>query len=553
MSTSSLAAWAGPPSPSPPSRHPPYQQATYDTGEGLQAGPSTDSYDYQHMLPARQQRPQTPPGSVGIRRVPSFGSSMAPSSTHHIYPPGNFPPSPRSPTFRDLALQQEEGTADPAWFAASRDSWMKADEPNLPSLHQAPPPPFAALPPQHTPPARHKRNVSAEAAYATPSSHQRAQYAPQSGLTVTIPEYEAPSMTYSHTTPGPMRGSQQPTAEEVSKFFQEMTELLGEDTMSALSPTSPSIIYPSLSHSATPHRAASTSTSSTAPYPPSPSKKTYNVSGILLDEDEYRQYAASPSPHRQPSPAQYFVPPDETYQPPPPAPSSTYTTHLAPPPQQPYYGATYGYEMQRPHSAPPTPAIEAPPTFVSPPALPPPPPLQEPAPSASLRHRRGSSLDLSAVPRSIPSGLSVPSSYHAVASDPQQPRPPPSYTQQNLPPHSHFDYAQHAPSGYHTPSGRPSFSAYAPFIYPAHSSRAYQQPFSPSHTAANSSFPLTPTKKGHSRKRNGVAFINFSAADSKALLGGVAPSGSMKKRQREEEEAAAREKGRDAKRVAVEK
>ncbi|GAA5913995.1 hypothetical protein JCM6882_002592 [Rhodosporidiobolus microsporus] len=546
-SSSSLASWAGPPPLS--SNRPSHSPTKFSRGGGGGA-PSTE-YGYSHMVPVRQQRPRTPPESVGIRRVRSFGSSMAPSSTQHIYPAGALPPSPDSPSFRGLALQPPppgNGGADPTWFAASRDAWINANQPGPPP--SAALPAFANVPPQPSPPNRRKRNASAEAAYATPASQQRATYAPQDQLSVAIPEYAAPGMSYSLTTPTGGKNFQQPTAEEVSKFFQEMTELLGEDTMSALSPTSPSNAYPALSLSATPDRAASTSTSSATAAPPAqpPFEKTYNVSGILLSEDEYRQYAASPSANRQPSPAQYFVPPGNTYQPPP---SDTYTTSLAPPP--PFYGqSAYGYELQRPQSAPPTPAVEAPSAFPLQAPMPAPPP--PPRPSASLRHRRGSSLDLSAIPRSIPSGLSVPSSYYPVPSNPHHPRPPPSYAQQ-YPPPSHFNYPPPS-SAYQTPT-RPPHGDYAPFAYPGPApSRPYQHPPSPPPTASSSSFPVTPSKpaggRGHQRKKSGgVAFINFSAADSKALLTGVAPSGSAKKRQREEDEAAAMRE-REGKRMAVE-
>ncbi|GAA6001767.1 hypothetical protein JCM10207_002309 [Rhodosporidiobolus poonsookiae] len=493
-------------------------------------------YAYSHM----QQPYNDNATTSGIRRVRSIGAlpSATPSAAA-LYPPHVpvMPPSPVSPTHhRSMQRQPPQAAPGSGWFAEPRDA-------RLDRFSQAPAavgqpfrleavPPVAAYqyPPQASP-NRRPRDASEPSAHTTPA---RTSYSPPPGLSVAIPEYTATPMSYSHTTPASTKAFQQPTAEEVSKFFQDMTDILGEEAMAALSPASPTNVYAPTRPSTVPAPPSRPTTSSSAP---STSQPQYNVSGILLSEEDYHRYAESPATSRQPSPAQAFVPPRATYQPSPPS-YGVDPLSIAPGPPQDY--SSYGYDIGRPQSAPPTPSVESAPAFPAYAS-----PFDGPAlGSAQLNRRRGSSLDLSAVPRSIPSGLAVPDMY-----SPTRPTQP-------LPPYG-APAASYAPSAFYSAPPR-SYAPVTPTRAPhasfgaAHPTALTTPPSSSASAASvGSTTSATPPRRnpGGRRKNGSVAFINFSAADSRALLNGVAPSGSQKKRQREEDEA----REREAKRVAGER
>ncbi|BGP12798.1 hypothetical protein JCM10213v2_000715 [Rhodosporidiobolus nylandii] len=453
------------------------RQSTGLTASHLQPSASTSraprypaAPPYQPPTPAWQAHPCTPPQSADIRRARSSDTISLNSSFSPSRSAPTFPPSPVSPANHERrpVAQVAQTVVDRWGAAASRSAWLSGQAqhrsvPQQVALLETIPPTNSRYSPLLTPPRRHARHVSAQAAFAT-AIRPRRTYSPPQEVAQTVPGYLAPSMSFSHTTPSSNREPRQPTAEEVSQFFHDMTEILGADAMAELSPTYPADT--SISAVASPPPAAVQSTSI-----PSISKATYNVSGVLLSEEDYQQHVASLR-RRQTPPDQQFLPPLQTYQPP----------HR--PPQVEYAPRgdhnQYSYDIQRPQSAPPTPLPEADPAFTA---------------YASPYHPIN--------PYTQPSHASFP---HNVTPPPYQPPPP-------VPPRL-------------SPGGG--------LISPT------------------SSFPSSPSKRpippdARGKKPHGVSFINFSSSDARTLLAGVAPSGSVKKRQREEEEA----KAREAKRAAM--
>lgn len=402
---------------------------------------------------------------------------------------------------------------------ASNDGWYSQDR--APQHFVAPPPHHAPAgydaPHPQTPP-RIRRASSNASAYATPTSAPPPTYASTPTI-LDIPPYAAPSMSYSHTTPSPTKSFQQPTAEEVSEvrspffaqsmskatavthrlhlfqFFRDMSSLLGPGAMEALSPTSP--IGPS-----------SLSAISSPPIIPLPAlasqpqqAPTYNLSGVLLSEEEYRLYARSPAGAASPRfrSTTSFLPPSNGYQ------RATYQ-------QQPQ---TYDHGSQRPRSAPPTPSSESTASFATSSLYNDPPP----------RPRRDS---LSTIPRSMPSVVAGSYAY----------TPQPSYQQSYAQPTTSSFYA--SPAYYAPPLPQPT----AQPISPTPVSRTYQSrmsttpaldsPSSRRISASSSSTTSSSPSTRHKRKKSSgqIAFINYSACDAKTLLNGVAPSGNMKKRSR---------------------
>ncbi|EGU13265.1 hypothetical protein RTG_00428 [Rhodotorula toruloides ATCC 204091] len=274
-------------------------------------------------------------------------------------------------------------------------------------------------------------------------------------------------------------------------------------------------------------------------------KAKYNVCGVLLTEEEYRALADSPSLARRKSSLRTFAPAqslDDMF-----AygvnPSSTYEAS-----QSAYLD--FPIDLQRPASAPPTPAFEPEAVFQfatygssgnSPPRG-----------SVPLNRRRGSSLDPS-IPRSFGSSGLVgfaPSQEYSYA--PPRPQTPPQQQQRrpsaSMQGWSYPETPMSAPQrGYYAQP--PPSSAYP--SYPRHQ----LDPISPSPAPSSSRSAPTPSNplkpSGGSRRARGgnksISFINFSAADSKTLLNGVAPSGSSKKRQRDEDDGR-----REAKRMEFE-
>ncbi|GAA5944546.1 hypothetical protein JCM10213_008059 [Rhodosporidiobolus nylandii] len=501
------------------------RQSTGLTASHLQPSASTSraprypaAPPYQPPTPAWQAHPCTPPQSADIRRARSSDTISLNSSFSPSRSAPTFPPSPVSPANHERrpVAQVAQTVVDRWGAAASRSAWLSGQAqhrsvPQQVALLETIPPTNSRYSPLLTPPRRHARHVSAQAAFAT-AIRPRRTYSPPQEVAQTVPGYLAPSMSFSHTTPSSNREPRQPTAEEVSQFFHDMTEILGADAMAELSPTYPADT--SISAVASPPPAAVQSTSI-----PSISKATYNVSGVLLSEEDYQQHVASLR-RRQTPPDQQFLPPLQTYQPP----------HR--PPQVEYAPRgdhnQYSYDIQRPQSAPPTPLPEADPAFTAY-ASPYHRPSRSPAP---FNRRRGSSLDPATVPRSVPYVLTVPPSCCT-----PPPRPPPAYAAINpytQPSHASFPHNVTPPPYQPPPPVPPRLSPGGGLISPT------------------SSFPSSPSKRpippdARGKKPHGVSFINFSSSDARTLLAGVAPSGSVKKRQREEEEA----KAREAKRAAM--
>ncbi|GAA5943364.1 hypothetical protein JCM1841_002572 [Sporobolomyces salmonicolor] len=419
----------------------------------------------------QQRRPPMP----SIRRARSSGAlPTVGTASSSLYPSL----SPLSPVSTGLPAprggQQLDGAS---WFPSAPNPYL-----NLPASPSRPvtPSTYRPMTANGSSYHQHQRNASAQAALTTPSSSGR--YAPVGSSNFGNQEHSAASMSYSYSTPTSQRKHQQPSVEEVNQFFQDMTEILGAEAMAALSPTSlpfgSSLVRP-------------------LP-PPSPklSQPAYNVCGVLLNEGEYTQYTQSRSANsslsRQSSPphADLQTGPSHSHLSAQYAPSTSHyaTTSL------PVYAQYPPYDICRPRSAPPSPAVEGMATFV-PYGSPPSAFSFDTFGSQALNRRRGSSVD-AAIPRSFPPSTPAASTY-------------------SYPPHTPFRSL--SPSASHIPPPYPS--SYTP-VSPSPAPR----PMKP-----------TPRRAGGGRKSPGVvSFINFSPSDSKVLLSGVAPSGSSKKRAREE-------------------
>lgn len=312
-----------------------------------------------------------------------------------------------------------------------------------------------------------------------------------------------------------------------------MNEILGPEAMAALSPTS------------TYHAPLPAVSVQPPPPPQQQNRATYNVSGVLLDEDEYRAFADSPSVGVQPSPVegQPFLLPDSTYG----QPAPQANGYLAP--------AQFAYELQRPASAPPTPSFESDAMFQFAPYG----STYESAQAArsvSLNRRRGSSLDPAMIPRQYSSGLAgsyAPTPAQHASYDAYEPpallerayAPPP---QSQYPPSFRVAPPPQEPAPYQavtTPPRRaqPPIAPPTPMSTSSSASVASHAPPTPTPAAKRASVGA---RRGGRRGKGGgggdaISFINFSAADSKEILGGVAPSGTSKKRAREEQGGEARE------------
>jgi hypothetical protein len=337
-----------------------------------------------------------------------------------------------------------------------------------------------------------------------------------------------------------------------------MNEMLGPDTMKSFN--SPPTTTRPTSTATRANGLTLTSTSSPPSRSPAP-RQTYNVSGVLLNEEEYRQYTHSEQQNQSarprhyssnPPPNQYFAPPSAQYAPPQPSP---------------------GYDLNRPRSAPPSPQVDLSAGFVpyySPPAPPSTAPAERshfanvsPFVSTSTSssngythtrpfHRRGSSVDAT-IPRTMITNPSIPISYGYASYPTTPPRSnqPVGYP----PPFIPTPQSQQFSSSYYDnlPVSRmfPSSSSSTTTTY--HGDEAPISPVSPIRSAKGfgiiegegkyryqpSTPESSPSKRGGGGTRGGkakgpISFINFSASDSKVLLSGVAPSGSSKKRAREE-------------------
>ncbi|GAA5869656.1 hypothetical protein JCM1840_000547 [Sporobolomyces johnsonii] len=420
----------------------------------------------------QQRRPSMP----SIRRARSSGAlpTLGTASTS-LYPSL----SPLSSVSTRLATPRDGQQLDgSSWFPSAPNPYL-----NLPASQgrSVTPSTYRPMTPGGSSYRQHQRNASAQAAFATPSSSGR--YAPLGLGSSTIGnlEHSAASMNYSYSTPTSQRMHQQPSVEEVNQFFQDMTEILGAEAMAALSPTSLPF-----------------GSSLAPPPPPKPSQPAYNVSGVLLNEDEYTQYAqfrsANSSPSRQSSPPHADLQTGPSH----PHVSAQYapsTSHYATA-SQPVYAQYPPYDICRPHSAPPSPAVEGLATF-GPYGSSPAAPSFETFGSQALDRCRGSSVD-AAIPRSFPPPAHAASAY-------------------GYPPHTPFRSLSPSPS--HIPPPYPS-------SYTSASPSPAPRPMKPA-----------PKRAGGRKPPGVVSFINFSPSDSKVLLSGVAPSGSSKKRAREEEAA----------------
>ncbi|GAA5870346.1 hypothetical protein JCM16303_001971 [Sporobolomyces ruberrimus] len=501
--------------------------------------------------------PQEPVGSLRrarssgalefeANRRPSFQSSWSLNTS--FSPSDSTRPSPPQ-QHREESYSMFGSTSEPFRRPSNTSTY------SLANYSSTPRPPV-----QDNPRRFHRRTSSAQPAFfASSASTPPRPFTPMdsiaSGASSDVSSRRT-SMSYSFSSPASHRMQGQPSVEEVDRFLQDMNDMLGPDAMATLnSPTTTT----SRSNGLT-----LTSTSSppcSSPRGPTP-RQTYNVSGVLLNEEEYRQYTHSEnlsSPTdirpRQYSSSQYF-----------PQPSRQPSQTTGPPQPSP------GYDLQRPRSAPPSPQVDlassgsfAP--FYSPPS---PQPSQQPqffspAPVADRyvrpMHRRGSSVDAT-IPRTFVSTPSVPISY-GYASYPTRAQPPPL-----TPPH----YRSNQPVGYPPPSYYQPQSHQMPYSQSCGSSNAPSTPVSRMFSTSSSNSttlgndeapvsPISPTstrgglegeykyrssstaKPSPSRGGGGspkkaaakgpISFINFSASDSKVLLSGVAPSGSSKKRSRD--------------------
>ncbi|GAA5922961.1 uncharacterized protein JCM15063_003482 [Sporobolomyces koalae] len=339
-------------------------------------------------------------------------------------------------------------------------------------------------------PARmHRRTSSAQPAFFSSSfTTSSRSYTPMENFgsqTSTTSSHSVPT-EFPPPSPISQRMQSAPSAEDVNQFLHDMSEMLGPETIKILPTSMPRTGPSELEFSAAPPAASTSRTSR--------SRQTYNVAGVLLNEEEYRQYRQAEdesfeSAHRQ---AQASRPP-----------SYSARGMAVPVP------SFQGYEIYRPRSAPPSPQVDLSAGFV--PYYSPPPASFEAAPgqlssSYSSFHygrRRGSSVD-AAIPRTFVSTPSVPQPYGYAS------YPTPAF----IPPPSN------QPASYPSP--------YIPATATMSSPRTTAQSASPRKEVKS---PRTPTAK-NKKPAAVVSFINFSPSDSKALLSGVAPSGSSKKRQR---------------------
>ncbi|GAA6058688.1 hypothetical protein JCM10212_003376 [Sporobolomyces blumeae] len=360
-----------------------------------------------------------------------------------------------------------------------------------------------------SPPRIHRRTSSAQPAfYVTPSttaspSSPRERFAPEPSAMSS----RGAAMGWTLSAPTSQDMQAQPSREEVDQFLRDMSELLGPDAGNSFSQTSsPSYGFALQS---TPPRPVPTKRATPT--------RTYNVSGVLLSEEDYLQFTSggddAPLDLRQYSisgPSQ-------------PGSNPRHASH---------------YEPFRPRSAPPSPQVDDS-TFGGASAFV---PYYSPPPSAgsfgafsspssttpTWARRRGSSVDAT-VPRTFASTAPGPPSY--------------GFASYPTPPRSHPPSCQ--PAGYPPPYIPPSVAVSGMPASPPPRSRTLATPSPPRKAKQAPRTPRTPTatrstaaagasSKDQKKKPPGavVSFVNFSASDSSVLLSGVAPSGSSKKRPR---------------------
>ncbi|GAA5915920.1 hypothetical protein JCM8208_003662 [Rhodotorula glutinis] len=563
-----------------PAYEPPHSPVRFAYSRDADPRPAlTDPYGHQqhqeHRQPPTSASTLTPPssfGGFGFRRARSSGAlpTLQPAALHeqslHAYAP--FPPSPVSPNYphgdasggQQQQQQQRPASALSGWRAppaesSSRDGWSVgqstfAHEPTYSSSsgswaqqqqHQPQTPP---------PSARFRRTSSAQPSFAapssTPSSPSRPGSAYSARASTSLGVHEA-AMGYASTK------FQHSSPEEINQFLNDMSEILGPDALAALSPTS----------SAPPPRPfdprQAPSVNIQPPPPPAKKQATYNVAGVLLDEDEYRAFAESPTSSRQPSPVRASSYDDRAQQGRPQYGGGS--TYREPAYAAPSYEAWSGgylapshVEIQRPASAPPTPVLDLEASSSWTQFAPYGSTYQSPVlrSTAAMNRRRGSSFDASSIPRIYSSGLvglqplneDTYSRFNAglgfdesvQAFEPQQP-------QRRTPPASAYPPSfRVAPAAYvPPPQPQPQHSSTPP-VSPQRPSRQQQAQQQPREQPLRAPQPEPTTPVRRPKPKTSISFLNFSAADSKQLLGGVAPSGSSKKRARDDEHSPAQKK-----------
>lgn len=286
---------------------------------------------------------------------------------------------------------------------------------------------------------------------------------------------------------------------------------------------------------------------------------SFNVAGVILDEEDMALFSQSPSLQgtRWPLVSVHSSSQDSRYRFQPSFSTRTPSIHITEPvfgrrdsgarfqePQE-YYAAGQspahlGFEIQRPRSAPASPDLGSNMGSFAPYSAgfsnyDMPPEQQYIGPSGYGHRRRSSVATLDAIPRSF--AYNVPPSHYEYP----LPELPEHVRGYQTPPTSQL----HSPPRY--PSNGPTYNSqgqYAsnsasPTSAPSHSRRG-------SVVSPKAAKPASP-KKGNSRgkraKDSGFSFINFTASDSAKILSGVAPSGTSK-RKREDEAAAEEERKR---------
>ncbi|GAA5834104.1 hypothetical protein JCM9279_004215 [Rhodotorula babjevae] len=515
----------------------------------------------------------TPPssfGGFGFRRARSSGAlpTLQPAALHeqslHAYAP--FPPSPVSPNYphgdasagqQQQQQQQRPASALSSWRAqpadpSGRDGWAPGPssyghESAYSSSSSSGP--WAQQPQTPPPSARFRRTSSAQPSFApAPSSAASTPSRPGSAYSA-----RAPTSHSAHETASALGYSstkfQHSSPEEINQFLNDMSEILGPDALAALSPTS----------SAPPSRPFDPrQTPSVNVQPPQPAKKqaTYNVAGVLLDEDEYRAFAESPTSSRQPSPVRASSYDDRLQQG---RPGSAYRDPAYTAPS--YEAWSGGYlapsqvDIQRPASAPPTPVLDLEASSSWTQFAPYGSTYQSPVmrSTAAMNRRRGSSFDASAIPRIYSSGLvglqplaedaysrfnaglGFDESVQAFEQQPQRRTPPAS----TYPPSFRTAPTAYVPP---PPQQQQQHSSTPSPVSPQRPPRPQQPREQPQRPPQPE--PTTPVRRP--KAKTSISFLNFSAADSKQLLGGVAPSGSSKKRARDDDHSPAQKKEKRA-------
>lgn len=333
--------------------------------------------------------------------------------------------------------------------------------------------------PMTTPSSSWSGSPNSDLSLHTPSDGRKMGYfgapaSPVSPVYGRYPEYPAVASTSYLPASQPMAPSA--SIEEVNQFLNDMTTLLGKDAMSSISPSQlqgPSVHAPTLAQSQ----------SSVSPvqhqHQHHPRKASYNVSGVLLDEDDLAAFS-SPSASNTSSYHQSYLKPS-----------------FAPVPHQPYgyypEPSSYTYSAHPPRT--PTRSSFS---------------VQRPR-----QLRRPSSMELlQALPRSAP------------VYRPNQPYPQDLVGMGVYLP---VEPTSPTPAPQMASNGGPQRTVRKMASMP--NTRVARKPTGPP--------PPVPSIPKVVRKQAslGSCFINFSASDSKALLSGVAPSGSSKRKRDTDKEA----------------